>query len=65
MADIVQRLRHLAKLLGLDLPAILNEAADEIERLRKDIERLQSLAESMGEDNERLIREYMGEARNG
>jgi len=35
--DIVLRLRHLAKLLGVgsfDIPARLNEAADEIERLR-------------------------------
>jgi len=35
--DIVLRLRHLAKLLGVghfDIPARFNEAADEIERLR-------------------------------
>lgn len=34
MTDIVERLRHLAKLLGFDLTATLNEAADEIARLR-------------------------------
>lgn len=33
--DIVERLRHMAKLLGYDLPDLLGEAADEIERLRK------------------------------
>lgn len=35
--DIVPRLRHLSKILGVgsfDIPARLNEAADEIERLR-------------------------------
>jgi hypothetical protein len=34
--DLVLRLRHMAKLLGFDLPALLNEAADEIERLRRE-----------------------------
>jgi hypothetical protein len=33
-ADIVARLRHMARLLGFDLPVLLNEAADEIDRLR-------------------------------
>ncbi len=33
--DLVARLRHMAKLSGnFDLPALFNEAADEIERLR-------------------------------
>jgi hypothetical protein len=29
----------MAKLLGFDLPALLNEAADEIERLRREAEK--------------------------
>lgn len=37
--DLVLRLRHMAKLLGFDLPALLNEAADEIERLRRAAEK--------------------------
>ncbi len=36
--DIVKRLRHMAKLLGFDLPALLTEAADEIEKLRAQLQ---------------------------
>jgi hypothetical protein len=44
VSDIVIRLRHMAKALGFDLPALLNDAADEIERLRA------SVAQSTGLD---------------
>ena len=32
--DIVERLRHMTKLLGFDMPDLLNSAADEIVQLR-------------------------------
>jgi hypothetical protein len=34
MTELVNRLRHIAKLVGFDLGPLLNEAADEIEKLR-------------------------------
>lgn len=40
MSDIVERLRHMAKLLGVgsyDIPGLLNEAAAEIEALREHV----------------------------
>jgi hypothetical protein len=44
MIDIVERLRHPAR-YDIDL----NEAADEIERLRKEAERLRKLTEELQE----------------
>jgi hypothetical protein len=55
--DIVLRLRHLAKLLGVghfDIPARLNEAATEIERCHADIKALMEQCGDQFAEIERL-----------
>lgn len=45
MTDLVNRLRHFGKLFGYDVKLLFEDAADEIERMRKAMETIINLSD--------------------